>query len=494
MLSKYRCCDQPKKIKLNILYIHQKLLNMLTDYLHITDQGKKISKAVAIFSFFLLFPGFLFYHQFLAMELIPRFAAGFFGYVSLGALLAFIVLLPWDKDWLNKITGSRYVLWVLVFLFYTSVWTIAHYLFLSGDYITKASVQSLQTVIFWSCLFLIGLLLPLESKFLRWSFLVSFIVILVFLLYFSVSTGSNSYFTRRIYGQTTDISSYQGFARSVLFTLLLLLAVFNSFRARACLMLGGVFVLFMLISRSEFYSFLAVCGALCVISGFRQPKYFLLLLLIFLEVITLAAPDIMPRVEFYLKTLSQDNAVETSVVGKPDAADNMAREPVSDKPVSADNAAPPSRLNRQFEVLRFSSSKSWERRLALQRTAVRQISENPLMGNFGGHVLKQDSGKYAKGHTGRYAHNALSAWVTYGLAGFILYFSLTLAGLLVPARQVILKRQNTPPWMFAFMLNFVCLLLIIVSKSVYWPLPALGWGVTAKVLADSTLNIDDTVS
>ena len=482
---------------------------MLTDYLHITDQNKKISKTVAIFSFFLLFPGFLFYHQFLAMELIPRFAAGFFGYVSLGALLAFLVLLPWDKDWLNKITGSRYVLWVLVLLFYTTTWTIAHYLFLSGDYITKASVQSLETVIFWSCLFLIGLLLPLESKFLRWSFLICFVVILLFLLYFSVSTDANSYYARRIYGQTTAISSYQGFARSVLLTLLLLLAVFNSFRARACFVLGGVFVLFMLSSRSEFYSFLAVCGALCVISGFRQPKYFLLLLLIFLEVITLAAPDIRPRVEVYLERLSQDNAVETSAVDKPNAADNMAQEPVPENPVSADTAAraplsevpaatdkatPPGRLNRQFEVLKISSSKSWERRLALQRKAVRQISENPLMGNFGGHVLKQDSGKYAKGHTGRYAHNALSAWVTYGLAGFILYFSLTLTGFLVPAQQVILKRQNAPPWMFAFMVNFVCLLLIIVSKSVYWPLPALGWGVTAKALVDSKSTIDDTVS
>lgn len=480
---------------------------MLTDYPHITDQDKKISKTVAIFSFFLLFPGFLFYHQFLAMELIPRFAAGFFGYVSLGALLAFLVLLPWDKDWLNKITGSRYVLWVLVFLFYTSTWTIAHCLFLSGDYITKAGIQSLETVMFWSCLFLIGLFLPLESKFLRWSFLISFVVILVFLLYFSLSTDANSYYARRIYGQTTDISSYQGFARSVLFTLLLLLAVFNSFRARACFMLGGVFVLFMLISRSEFYAFLAVCGALCVISGFRQPKYFLLLLLIFLEVMTLAAPDIMPRVEIYLKTLSQDNAVETPAAAERDAAGNTAREPVSDNPISADNAArapisevpasadkaaPSSRLNRQFEVLHFSSSKSWERRLALHRRAVRQISENPLMGDFGGHVLQQGSGKYAKGHTGRYAHNALSAWVTYGLAGFILYFSLTLTGFLVPARQVILKRQNTPYWMFALMLNFVCLLLIIVSKSVYWPLPALGWGVTAKALVDSKSNIDDT--
>ena len=214
---------------------------MLTDYLHITDRDGKISKAVAGISFFLLFPGFLFYHQFVAMGLIPRFAAGFFGYVSVGALLAFLVILPLNTDWLKKTAGNRYVQWVLVFLIFTSLWTLAHYLILNDDYITKASVQSLETLIFWSCLFLVGLLLPLDSKFLRWSFLASFLVIMLFLLYFSVSSDSISYYTRRIYGQTEDTSSYQGFARSVLFSLLLLLALFDSFRARAFFIIGGVF-------------------------------------------------------------------------------------------------------------------------------------------------------------------------------------------------------------------------------------------------------------
>ena len=481
---------------------------MLTDYLHISDRGSNIPQTVAIISFFLLFPGYLFYHQSVAMGLIPPFAAGLFGYVSLGTLAAILALLPWNTGWLKKITRNHYVLWVLVFLCYTSVWTLAHYLVLSGDYITKAGIQSLETVIFWSCLFLVGLLLPLESRALRWSFFISLVAILGFLLYFFVSTDNTMYNAHRLYGNTEDVSTYQGFARSVLITLLLLMAVFQSFRYRAFFMLGGVFVLFLLISRSDFYAFLALSVLICVISGIKQPKYFLLLLLVSLEVVLLAVPDMAPRIGGFMEAHAPDEAAEEPVTGSspstgtaappmreksvsaqqadvPDQDNSLSRGRTASAPTSKEAApdkAPPPRLSRQFEVLDITSSKSWTGRLALQRKAVEQITENPLMGKFGGHVLTEDTGNYAKGHTGRYAHNALSAWVTYGLAGFLLYLFLTLSGFLAPARQVILKRQATPLWTFAFMLNFVCLLLIIVSKPVYWPLPALGWGVLAQAL------------
>ena len=488
--------------------------NMLADCPNSSDRGLKISQTVASISFFLLFPGYLFYHQSLAMGLIPPFAAGLFGYVSLGALLVLLALLPWNTAWLKNITGNRYVLWVLAFLFYTSAWTLAHYLLLDGDHISIAGVQSLETVIFWSSLFLIGLLLPIESGPLRWSLCISFAIILVSLLYFYIDTGTNMYNAQRLYGNTTDVSTYQGFARSVLFTLLVLLAVFNSFRVRAVFILGGVFILFMLISRSDFYAFLALSAVLCVILGIRQPKYFLLLLLVTLEVALLATPDIAPRIGVFMEALAPNEAVEAPVTGSSPATDAAVPPPIRDESGSAqqstgpnqdyssspgqtvsppitgqagtesapDKAASPPRLSRQFEVLDFSSSKSWKGRLALQEMALGQIMENPLLGKFGGHVLTEATGKFQKGHAGRYAHNALSAWVSYGLAGFLLYLALTLYGCLVTARHVILKRVDEPLWTFAFTLNLVCLLLVIVSKPVFWPLPALGWGVLAQAL------------
>ena len=489
---------------------------MLTDYQANSDWSMKLSNYVALLSFFLLFPGYLFYHQFVAMDLIPPFAAGLFGYVSLGTLAVFLALLPLNPDLLKQIARNRYALWVLVFLSYTLAWTLAHYFLLDGDYITKAALQSLETVIFWSCLFLIGLILPVEAKALRWSFSACFLAVLCFLLYFFISTGETMYYAQRLYGNTTDVSTYQGFARSVLVTLLLLLAVFNSFRCRAFFILGGVFILYLLISRSDFYAFLALSAVLCIASGMTQRKYLLLLLLLCLEVFILAGPDIAPRFDAYVESVSRQEeaaagapatdelstsaesaqtppggspaqkAVQTPIPDNP-AAQEPARAPVPGQAGTGsapDKTAALPRLSRIFEVLDISSSKSWAGRLALQRIAIDQIAENPLLGKFGGHVITEDTGKFAKGHTGRYAHNALSAWVTYGLAGFLLYVSLALFAFLVPARQVIMKQRNEPLWVLAFIVNFVCLLLILVSKPVYWPLPALGWGILAQALTN----------
>ena len=226
----------------------------------------------------------------------------------MGALLALLALLPWNGGQLKTIVGNRYAQWVLVFLFYTSVWTIAHYLILVGDHFSIAAVQSLETIIFWSALFLIGLFLPIESRFLRWSLGISFAIILVYLLYFYVSTDTNAFDARRLYGNTTDVSTYQGFARGVLFTLLLLLAVFSSFRARAVFILGGVFILFMLVSRSDFYAFLALSTVLCIIYGIKQPRYLLLLLVVCLQVLLLASPDITPRIEALLESRAPETA------------------------------------------------------------------------------------------------------------------------------------------------------------------------------------------
>lgn len=435
---------------------------MLTGYLQTPARALKISQTVASISFFLLFPGFLFYHQFVAMELIPPFAKGLFGYTSLGTVMILFALLPWNVDWLRKVIKNRYIQWALIFLIYTSVWTIVHYLLLSESYITKASIQSVETIILWACLFFVGLLLPLESKTLQRLFFISFVIILSYLAYYSISTGSIVYVARKLYGNSTDISSYQGFARSVLIILLFLMAFIHSARMRAFYILGGIFVLFLLASRSEFYAFLALSFTLCIIWGIRNPKYLLILLFASLELLILAKPVIAPQVKVLFPSKPANGAVE--VIPSPTPSETQRQE----KPAVSPN------VNRQLQVLDLPSTKSWISRQYLQKVAVEQIMENPLIGKFGGHVTGN--------HTGRYAHNALSAWVTYGLVGFLLYISLAMYGFLVAAREVILKQQATPIWAFAFTLNFVCLLLIIVSKSVYWPLPALAWGVLAQAL------------
>lgn len=393
---------------------------------------------IAALSFFLLFPGFLIYHQLLAMELLQPFIRGLYGPVSLASLLAFLVLLPWNRDWLGSWVKERYVWYVLVFLLYTLVWTVAHYLTLAGENIQLATPQSLQTIIFWACLFLIGLLLPVESRALKWMFFVVFLLVLLFLLYFSISTGKFTFRANWFYGQWgDDVATHQGYSRSALVILLFLLAVFTGIKVRIGLILSGAFVLFILASRADFSAFLVVCLALSVIFGIKKPMYFLVAPIFFLVLsgMFLVAANIDDRMTMI-------------------------------------------RLTRQLEIFNLFEAASWTNRMKLQEIALEQIAAHPLTGQFGGHVT-------AAGHTGKYAHNALSAWVSYGFFGFFMYLGLSVVAFWVSARRFVLQGQDAPVWIFAFLLNLLCLLLVMVARSVYWPLPALGWGLVAQGLINS---------
>ena len=413
----------------------------MIDYPPNSDNGSasvNMLSKIAALSFFLLFPGFLIYHQLLAMELLQPFIRGLFGPVSLASLLAFLVLLPWHRDWLRLCVKERYVWYVLVFLLYTLVWTVAHYLIRAGENIQLATPQSLQTIVFWACLFLIGLLLPLESKVLKRMSFAVFLLTLLFLLHFSISTGKLTFRANWFYGQWGgDVATHQGYSRSALVILLFLLAVFTGIKARIGLILSGFFILFMLASRADFSAFLIVCLALSVIFGIKKPLYFLVAPVFFLVLsgMFLVAANIDDRMTMI-------------------------------------------RLTRQLEIFNLFEATSWINRMKLQKIALEQIAAHPLTGQFGGHVT-------AAGHTGKYAHNALSAWVSYGFFGFFVYLGLSVVAFWVSARHFVLKRQDAPVWIFAFLLNLLCLLLVMVARSVYWPLPALGWGLAAQGLINS---------
>ena len=413
----------------------------MIDYPPNSDSGSAsanlLSKIAAI-SFFLLFPGFLIYHQLLAMELLQPFIRGLFGPVSLASLLAFLVLLPWNRAWLGSCVKERYVLYVLVFLLYTLVWTVAHYLLQAGENTQLATLQSLQTIIFWACLFLTGLLLPLESKALKWMFFLSFLLAFLFLLHFSISTEQLTFRANWFYVQWGgDVATHQGYSRSALVILLFLLAVFTGIKARIALIFSGAFVLFMLASRADFSMFLVVCLALSVILGIKKPLYLLVAPIFFLVLAGM----------FLVATNIEDRMTMI-------------------------------RLTRQLEIFNLFEATSWTNRMELQKNALEQIAAHPLTGQFGGHVT-------AAGHVGKYAHNALSAWVSYGFFGFFIYLGLSVVALWVSARHFVLKQQEAPVWIFAFLINLLCLLLVLAARSVYWPLPALGWGLATQGLINS---------
>lgn len=411
--------------------------------------------------FFLLFPGYVFYHYLLGRNLIPPFAAGLYGYVSLGVFLAFLALFACDAAQLKKIVENPFALFVVAFLCYTSAWTIAHYVLFADDArMAAASRQAAATALFWTSLFLIGLTLPLESKVLKWSLFASFIVIFAYLLQYCLSTGEVSYPFRWIHRDSKHfISSHQGISRGILLSLLFLLATAKWNWRRFFLVLAGVFVLFAASGRAGFIGFLA--------------------LLILLEALVLSRG--MGRLT--QSCLQRFPALRSmKILGRllPVLLLLLAIFALVKTELPSEWRYKIVAVDRQMEIFDLSSSRSWIVRQFLNRIALDQIAENPLLGRFGGHIPAEPvEGEFK---VGWYAHNVLSAWVSYGLVGFLMYVCLVAGAFLLSARYYVLRRRDAPLWAFAFMLNFVCLLLVALAKAVFWALPALGWGVVVQAL------------
>jgi O-antigen ligase len=130
--------------------------------------------------------------------------------------------------------------------------------------------------------------------------------------------------------------------------------------------------------------------------------------------------------------------------------------------------------SRQAEVFDLEEASSWVARMELQERAIAHILESPVLGQFGGHV--------EFGKTSGYAHNFLSAWVNYGFFGVALYLYLIVVATVGSGLKIWKKKTVPAYWELTFLFNAVSLILVFVSKSVFWPVPALGWGVYALAL------------
>ncbi len=382
-----------------------------------------VARNIALVGFLFLFPAFLFYHQLVAMGVVPSFLGGLFGVSSLAVLALFALMLPSlliKESFKSPVPAGGYAAIVIVFAIYATTWTAIFYTLSNFEYSAAAAKQSLETIILWLSLFMIGCFLPLDSSFLKRALMVSFSAILVFLLYYAFATGSAMYVARLAYS-AEDVATYQGFARSALLTLCVLLAVERSYFVRCLLIASGFFVMFTLGARSEFYAFCLLALVLSAIWSRRSYKYLLIAVVI---------ASIAVLVLF----------------------------------VNADNLSG----SRQLAIVDLADDGSWRARQRLANEAYSQLLESPILGDFGGH--------FKVGGEGSYVHNLFSSWVNYGLLGFVLYAALIFIPLVASSYRVLLKGNRDPLWMLVLMISFVCSILVLAAKSVFWPVPALAWG------------------
>jgi O-antigen ligase len=397
----------------------------------------RAARLTAMWGMFVLFPGFFLYHYAISQEWIPEFAGGLFGAAAAVVTTICLVLLPWIVTRPAR-GGFLAPAMIVVTLAYLAVWTLVNYL-LAPDAVVASSAfrESAEMLVMWVAMVFVGVFYSFRQQratmVLRWlAMALLFCIVHAFAHYESV-IGPYLAFRGNTELMPDGGSKYQGAGRSVLVTVIVLSAVLRGAWWRVLLLLSGIAAILAIGARAELFS-LVLVAVLAV--GVALVKERNVLLVFVVATILVAASD----------TLT---------------------------PILADN--------RAAEIIDLGSSSSWQGRQVLTAEAIAVIGRHPLTGD---HTYR-----YRALSEGGYSHNALSAWTSYGLIGFVLYVGLVLGFTCLSMLRVLRQGEPTPEWSASLYLNSVAALLAISAVPVFHPLAALGWGVTLNALSQDRASI-----
>lgn len=378
---------------------------------------------VASIAFLALFPGFFFYHF--------GVGQGFYG-LFLDGMFQETVILLWIPLFVGALAlcahyrgmaRSRGTLLFAVLIAWSLIWLGVNCA-LEPDH--PGHMQLFATIVTWTALFFLGLALPLGSaKFRRLAWVGWLFMGVAALL--SIDARQ-----LQAVGEVTDgVATYQQLARSMMVTSALVVATTSSMQIRAVAAIFSILVLFVIGARSELYGFIA---------GYALTEFLM------------NRDSILGRVMFFIGALV--------IVGM--VASNLEALQIS----------------RQLEILNLSESTSWSARDYLHHQARGQIAENPLLGQYAGHWV------YGEGH---YSHDILSAWVSLGLPGFLIYLALCI-GCTWYSLKVMMVDPGSNIARLATLMNTATLLLVFLAKPVYWELPPFAWALAIVCVVDFRLR------
>ena len=320
-----------------------------------------LGPAWAELAFWLLFPGFFAYQTLLGLGLIRAYLGGYFAWISLlmfAPLLLSYLLRMRACGWrLHRVDAA----WLAFLAYYATI--IVLHMGLAGGGATSHHTLGL---LYMFLLFVIFKTLDFESKRFQLTLLASLLAMSAVVFAYAVDGA----FYLAALGAARDpesVATYQGFSRSYLLPMVVLLACTRHTSLRWALYALGLPTLYINTARSEF-------GALL----FLIPLFELHAARSRLAMLMLMAGAIM-LLQFNL------DALVAAVPG-----------------------------NRTLELLDLSHSTSASARHALTEQALRTIADHPILGDYGSYP------------SGRYAHNILSAWVDLGLLGFAALLALLL--------------------------------------------------------------------
>ncbi|MCO5168026.1 MAG: O-antigen ligase family protein [Planctomycetes bacterium] len=371
----------------------------------------------------LLFPGFFLYHSLRAALGLPPVLGGFFGVAAVG-LAPLLVCLQLRASLRRPVVNHVDAAVALTITFH-GAWSLARYLH-HGDLGAGAKLTQTGTTLFvWLVVYLAARGCRLEGARAPVAFTLAFWAMVLIAL----AEGATGFLAEARRDEGRQLASWQGLGRSLLVTALLLWPTLGSW-ARAASFGATVAALFLLGARTEFAGFVIVV-AVGTVAGARLDRVG--------RSIWVAA------------------AALTLVVVV----------------LSADLDA---RSHRVMQLLDLESSRSFRERQLFHRIAWDTIQEHPFAGGFASPVLEDELGTYA--------HNALSAWVDYGLIGFCLFVYVNLAAFAVSAADLRRRRLESATCSAAFLLCLYSLVVAVAAKSVFDPIFAVGWGLAAGLLVE----------
>jgi hypothetical protein len=369
----------------------------------------------------LLFPGFFFYHTLVAFGYLPAVLGGYYGSVSLLFLALGIPLMLYGFRRRYLSVDRIDVAFVLLSVFVV-IWAVIHWRF--GNFHQRDPellTQSLSGVALWTVSYVLFRgFSPSRRHVLVFMAATAGMIVIA-----GVNAESGFFYARQLADDSGSdiVSTYQGFSRSAVVMLMILLGAASN-RWLPWIYLAGLGLLFLLGARSEFAGFLLV-GILAIYLRVGLTRFALL-----------AVPVLALGLWVLL-----DLALEVSVV------------------------------SRIFRLLEYQTDNSFNERMYLSDRALADIGANPFIGSYGGYLVYSGIGGYA--------HNALSAWHNFGLIGFVGFVYLIFQSLRTSLPTAMHAGTRSPESVLAALMAVFVAVLAVAAKSMFFPLFAAAWALAA---------------
>ncbi len=366
---------------------------------------RTLGSRFSLFGFVLLFPMFFFYHFLVGVGVVPPFLGGYFGVM---ALLLMVVYFIRPSGFFSR----KFSAWVFIGILVWVVWVaLMNYAAdLPRGYSLEMLAWSFQGVLFNLVCYFIGKNIEFSAA--DAKLILIFFVLMFFVVVFNVGDSGIFYIKQTAGDVAGSVATYQGFARSLVFVLLMLVSLLlDKKNLMLAIFLCGSVALFLNGARTEFVLFVISVVSLLIVKSGSSVKSMLYFLLVFFLVLIGG---------YFLLSLAPES--------------------------------------RMMQLLNLSSSSSYLARVALNEFALITIANSPVWGGYGEYT--------SIGGVGSYPHSLLSAWANLGVLGFLGYVFL-FAFLWIQAGFAIMRNLYTNESFYSFFVFLVFSTLAVIFSKPY---------------------------